>query len=135
MKHRIRIKCVKRELLGGLNSHSFDRREYLSCDETRICWFLQNILKHREILVRQRRRLHSDPRFHFSSERRMKERSFEHPGPPHPTPLLIVWGGGWGVGGGDHQLARQAPNLPSSRQTKGMDAPQTECLKLARIKG
>lgn len=38
-------------------------------------------------------------------------------------------------GGGDYCLARQPPILPSSRQTKGMDASQTECLNLAGIKG
>lgn len=38
-------------------------------------------------------------------------------------------------GGGDDRLACQPAILPSSRQTKGMDGSQTECLNLARIKG
>lgn len=37
-------------------------------------------------------------------------------------------------GGGDSYLARQPPILPSSRQTKGMDALQTEFLNLDHIK-
>lgn len=37
--------------------------------------------------------------------------------------------------GGDYCLACQPPILPSSRQTKGMDGSQTECLNLACIKG
>lgn len=37
-------------------------------------------------------------------------------------------------GGGDYCLACQPPILPSSRQTKGMDASQTEFLNLACIK-
>lgn len=50
----------------------------------------------------------------------------------HPRPRLTP-GSLWG--GGDYCLARQPPILPSSRQTKGMDASQTECLNLAGIKG
>lgn len=52
---------------------------------------------------------------------------FEHP-EPHITH-------GSFSGGGDYRLACQPAILPSSRQTKGMDGSQTECLNLARIKG
>lgn len=52
---------------------------------------------------------------------------FEH-SEPHTTP-------GSFQGGGDYCLACQPPILPSSRQTKGMDGSQTECLNLACIKG
>lgn len=55
-------------------------------------------------------------------------RGFEHPEPP-------ITPGSFQGGGGDYRLARQPPILPSSRQTKGMDGSQTECLNLARIKG
>lgn len=45
-----------------------------------------------------------------------------------PLPLALFGGGG------DYCLACQPPILPSSRQTKGMDGSQTECLNLACIK-